>query len=141
MRICREQSKYGRIGKGNIVKNELKPSTMSYEFGIDFLNGEKSDKFVERIDIMLEHFLEAIESNGCSLIGHIKLILDAGNKGLLMGSVTSFRKKVGWKGSLSQEVGNLTILLNVIVYGIEDEIIDEIVFEMFRFDESIKVSQ
>lgn len=133
MRICREQGKYGSLGKGNIVKDELKPSTLSYEFPLVFEGVCSSDEFMVGLNNQFENFMNGIESDGCKLIGHIKMVVDAGDRGVNMGSITSFGRKVRWKGKLEAELEEVSVLLNVIVYGISNDRINKRVDESFDF--------
>ena len=56
---------------------------------------------------------------GCRLIGHIKGLLDCGNSGHLMFSITSFDDDVHFKGGIKGGIRKAVLTINIIVYGIE----------------------
>lgn len=85
----------------------------------------------EQIRSALDSFLLdltfSLRKHGCSLIGHIKGILEAGENGHLFFSVTSFEQRARFKGALSGRYEKMNLTLNVIVYGVEEEKIKELV--------------
>lgn len=132
MHICREPGKYGKTGKGNIVRDELKPSTLSYEFILNFKDACIAES-VDEIKARFDNFLKNINIDGCKLIGHIKMAVDAKGKGMVMGSATSFDQNVKWKGEIEQSADNAKVFLNVIVYGLSEDVINKRVDEAFDF--------
>jgi hypothetical protein len=81
----------------------------------------------ERVDAFLAELTPALRSRGCRLIGHIKGILDAEQKGHLFFSVTSFEQATRFKGVLEGEAEKMELTLNVIVYGVGSEEIEPLV--------------
>lgn len=73
-----------------------------------------------------------LREQGCRLIGHIKGMLEAGEKGHLFFSVTSFEEEARYKGGLTGELTEVDFTVNVIVYGVDTEKIDPAVLEGLR---------
>ena len=70
-----------------------------------------------------------LREEGCELIGHIKGMLEAGDKGHLFFSVTSFEEEVRFKGGLTGDLTKVDFSLNVIVYGVDGERISPAVLQ------------
>ena len=85
-------------------------------------------------DKFLSELTCALRGEGCRLIGHIKGILEAGERGQLFFSVTSFHGKPVYKGELSGNFTGIDFALNVIVYGVRSEKIEKLVLEGLRKD-------
>jgi Ni2+-binding GTPase involved in maturation of urease and hydrogenase len=69
-----------------------------------------------------------LEIAGCKVIGHIKAVAKSPQGGYLMASATSIEQRPHLKGRLpSGKLNQLEIALNVIVYGVEEDQIAEIV--------------
>lgn len=84
------------------------------------------------VDAFLAEFTRSLRGQGCSLIGHIKGILEAGAKGHLFFSVTSFGKRTRFKGGLTGEFEKIDLTLNVIVYGVGSGEIERLAAEGLR---------
>jgi len=81
------------------------------------------------VDAFLAELARSLTEKGCSLIGHIKGILDTGNKGHLFFSVTSFEHRPRFKGDLSGEYEKIDLTINVIVYGVGSGEVERLVEE------------
>lgn len=79
------------------------------------------------VDSFLVDLTVSLKRHGCSLIGHIKGTLDAGENGQLFFSVTSLEERARFKGALSGRCQKMDLALNVIVYGVDGERIRELV--------------
>jgi hypothetical protein len=79
------------------------------------------------VDAFLAELGHALREQGCRLIGHIKGILETGDKGHLLFSVTTFDQKTRFKGGLSGKQEKMDLSLNVIVYGIDSGEIEQLV--------------
>jgi len=64
---------------------------------------------------------------GASLIGHIKCIVEADNGGYLVCSATDSSGRVRCRGSLKDGAYDLDLVLNVLLYGLDREKIEEVV--------------
>lgn len=81
------------------------------------------------VDAFLAELTRSLRKQGCRLIGHIKGILEAGDKGHLFFSVTSFEQRTRFKGGLTAEHERIDLTLNVIVYGVGIGEIETLVVE------------
>lgn len=106
---------------------ELLHAADAYSFQISSTPPMKIDDLQEILSSFLETLTNALEENGCKLIGHIKLLAETDAKGTLFISVTSFGEKPKCKGELSGELCNVQLTLNTIVYGITQEHLHQIV--------------
>jgi hypothetical protein len=84
------------------------------------------------VDAFLAELTRSLREQGCRLIGHIKGILDTGDKGHLFFSVTSFEQRTRFKGGLTGEYEKIDLTLNVIVYGVGSGEIEQLVLEGLR---------
>ncbi len=73
-----------------------------------------------------------LKHSGCRLIGHIKGLVNAGNNGYLMFSITSFKEGARFKGKIVDRVEYATITINVIVYAIEQKIVKTLYQKAFN---------
>ena len=81
------------------------------------------------VDAFLAELTRSLREQGCRLIGHIKGILEAGGKGHLFFSVTSFEQRTRFKGRLTGIAEKLDLTLNVIVYGVGSGEVEQLVLE------------
>jgi hypothetical protein len=89
--------------------------------------GRSEEEIRSAVDSFLLDLTASLRGHGCSLIGHIKGILEAGENGHLFFSVTSFEERTRFKGALSGRCHKMDLALNVIVYGVDEERINELV--------------
>ena len=75
------------------VGHELHPTVCAQEVGLAFKVPLLADELYSRIDAFISALTSSLKDDGCTLIGHIKGILEVeGNENLFF-SVTSFEKK------------------------------------------------
>ncbi|MGW8320262.1 MAG: hypothetical protein ACWGSD_01785 [Thermodesulfobacteriota bacterium] len=84
------------------------------------------------VEAFLAELTCALREKGCTLIGHIKGMLETGDKGHLFFSVTSFEQRPRFKGELSGEYEKIDLTLNVIVYGVGSDAIEQFVADGLR---------
>jgi hypothetical protein len=72
----------------------------------------------------VEDLVAGLRVAGCRLIGHIKGTLDAGERGSLFFSVTSFDTPAVFHGELSEPVGACSLTLNAIVFDIDETVVE-----------------
>ena len=85
-----------------------------------------------RTALLLSELSGGLEQNGGRLVGHIKGMIDAGEKGHLAFSITSFEQGARFKGELVGRITEATLTINVIAYGIEEARIEEVLEEAFN---------
>jgi hypothetical protein len=91
-----------------------------------------SEELVERLREFLSGLLSALRDGGCTLIGHVKGMVDADDLGRVFFSVTSFRGSPHVTGAIGGSLGSCRLTLNVIVFGIEEPAIATAVREAMR---------
>jgi hypothetical protein len=79
------------------------------------------------VDAFLAELTRSLREQGCRLIGHIKGILETGDKGHLFFSVTSFEQRTRFKGELTGVPEKMDLTLNVIVYGVGSGDVEQLV--------------
>lgn len=99
-------------------------SKMIVKFGVPTLASIVS----KRTGGFLEDLSGSLQREGCKLIGHIKMLVDGGEQGVLFSSITSFNKKADCSGNLKGEIIEARLVINVIVYGVQIHDIERIVW-------------
>ena len=104
---------------------EEHPTACSMQVALEFDNRMQSGEIRDRVDTFLFDLTNFLKENGCKLIGHIKGLLDAGERGQLFFSITSFDEPVRYKGEIDGKIGKVELSINVIVYGVEETPIEK----------------
>ncbi|MBW1685400.1 MAG: hypothetical protein JRS35_10100 [Deltaproteobacteria bacterium] len=73
-----------------------------------------------------------LEQSGGRLIGHVKGMIDADEKGHLLFSITSFEEGARFKGEMVGRITEAVLTINVIVYGVEEETVEKVLEEAFN---------
>jgi hypothetical protein len=111
---------------------DLQPTAYALS-GTLALTGLLSEEELRKgVDTFLAELTRSLRARGCMLIGHIKGILEAGDTGHLLFSVTSFEQRTRFKGGLTGAAEKLEFTLNVIVYGIGNDEVEQLVWEGLR---------
>jgi hypothetical protein len=84
-----------------------------------------------RTALLLSELCGGLGQNGGSLVGHIKGMIDADEKGRLLFSITSFEEGARFKGEMVGRITEAILTINVIVYGIEEEFVEKVLEEAF----------
>lgn len=92
-----------------------------------------------KVGVTICEITEALQKVGCTLIGHIKALVDAGTCGHLFFSLTDFGQQPRTKGTLTGTLKKADLAINVIVYGVEREAAERIVEKVLRsrFEEGV----
>lgn len=106
--------------------NGMDPIVLSRNFNFT-LNASSQIELNSSITCMLQNIADLLNLAGCATIGHIKAILKAEEGGYLMFSITDFTNKPGHRGKMSSKARKIEFVLNVIVYGINDDIVKKMV--------------
>jgi hypothetical protein len=85
-----------------------------------------------RIDAFLSELTISLQGDGCTLIGHIKGLLEVEEDGHLFFNITSFEGKARYKGELTGEIAGGKLTINVIVYGVEQRSVERAIQEGLR---------
>lgn len=92
----------------------------------------------DRLVALMNAIALECDKAGATLIGHIKCVLDAGNKGFLAVSTTDASGRATVRGEMKEGVNELNVIINVLLYGLArikvQEIVDPLVREHMTFD-------
>jgi len=81
---------------------------------------QSAEELLGALRELLGGLLAALRDGGCSLIGHVKGMVDADDCGRVFFSVTSFGGTPSIKGSIEGPLARCRLTLNVIVFGIDE---------------------
>ena len=90
---------------------------------------QSAEELLGALRELLGGLLAALRDGGCSLIGHVKGMVDAGDLGRAFFSVTSFRGAPSFNGSIDGPIARCRLTLNVIVFGIDESSVEAAVRE------------
>ncbi len=98
-----------------------------HALGLDKAGPLPGDELAAAVRRLLSHLLPALRERGCWLIGHVKGLIEAGEAGQMLFSVTSFDGEPSLRMGLRGPVAECTMTLNAIVFGgDEDAVADAI---------------
>ena len=89
-----------------------------------------------RLESLLVGLTQSLRLADCTLIGHIKGLLTAGEEGALFFSVTAFDRSPKFKGAIKGSIAEANLTLNAVVYGVEYAEVVDIVDQSLRVMES-----
>jgi len=95
-------------------------------------SAEMSAEIRMNISNALARLTGMLEENGCVLIGHIKAYLDAGPDGGIFFSITAFGREPQCRGEMRADVSSARLILNVIVFGVDEETVGRIAEVCFK---------
>jgi hypothetical protein len=102
----------------------MEHTAVSYKKDFNFIIPVDEEILKDRTDKFLSALKSFLIRSGCRLIGHIKGMVES-NGGYLAFSITSFEEEARYKGKISGEIMGATLLLNVIVYGVDEGLIEK----------------
>ena len=107
------------------------PTSCAYKWHLIFDRAIAASELRSSTALLVSEFTGRLEKSGHRLIGHIKGLIDADENGHLLFSVTSFEEGARFKGEMVGEIDEAVLTINVIVYEIEEEIIEKLLEEVF----------
>ena len=107
------------------------PTACACKWQLSFDDAIPAIELRSRVALLLSEWSGGLEKHGGRLIGHIKGLVDAEEKGHLLFSITSFEEGARFKGEIVGEITGSVLTINAIVYGIGEEIVEEILEEAF----------
>jgi hypothetical protein len=107
------------------------PTACASRWQLTFDDPIPADELHARIALLLSDLATGLRKGGSNLIGHIKGLIDAGEDGHLRFSMTSFEEGARFKGVMSDGIREAFLTTNVIVYGIEAELVEAVLEEAF----------
>lgn len=87
------------------------------------------DAMRRKVSLVLARLTGRLKEHGCALIGHIKAYLDINGDGGILFSVTAFGQEPQCTGEITGDILNVKLILNVVVFGISEELVKETVEE------------
>jgi len=111
---------------------EEHPTAFSTQVVLEFDNQIQAVEIQKRLNTFLSDLTNFLQESGCRLIGHIKGLFDAGERGQLFFSITSFTENPRYKGEIGGEIPKATLSINVIVYGIGEKPVEQAIQEGLR---------
>jgi len=115
----------------NLKGFTIEPSHYSETVHLHYKNPVGTEALRGTIIDALTEVTKTLQQTGCTLIGHIKALLDAGSDGQLFFSVTSFDEEVRSKGEIKNTITDAKYIINVIVFGSNEALISQIVKKSF----------
>jgi hypothetical protein len=83
------------------------------------------EDFIQKIKESCSNVLLFLKSKGCNHLGHVKFISTTNGEDYLQVSVLDIEEAPKVDGILLKSFGKIKTTLNIIVFGIEKELIDE----------------
>ena len=111
--------------------NHSDPTVFADKEHLTFSSPISAIKLQARLDTFLDDLTKSLKHNGCLLIGHIKGLVSTRDKGHLMFSVTSFTTDAHFKGTMAGSLKQAELTINVIVYGVDNNTIQNLYREAF----------
>ena len=99
------------------------------DLGLADAPSQSAEELLGSLREFLGGLLSSLRDRGCSLIGHIKGMVEAGDQGRVFFSVTSFRGALSINGSIDGPLARYRLTLNVIVFGIDEPSVEAAVRE------------
>lgn len=105
---------------------------------IVFSDSAKPDEVKSSIGTLLQDIEAFLKASGCKLIGHIKGMIEGEKQCFLAFSITSFGENIRYKGELRGDIGEMVLILNIIVYGVDQALIDREVSQLIKARFAVK---
>jgi len=115
----------------NLKGFTIEPSHYSETVDLHYKNPVCTEVLRGTIIDALAEVTKTLQQTGCTLIGHIKALLDAGSDGQLFFSITSFDEEARSKGEIKNTITEAKYVINVIVFGSDEVLINKIVKKSF----------
>ncbi len=96
---------------------------------LSFPKAVAKDDFVGKIREIAENLVTFLKDNGCSQLGHIKFITTTNGEDYLQLSVLDIDKAPKIDGLLRKTFEKIKLTLNVIVFGVKKEEINQKILE------------
>jgi len=100
------------------------PTACACKWQLTFDDAIPANELNSRVALLLSELTSGLQEDGGRLIGHIKGLVEAEEKGHLLFSITSFEEAARFKGELVGKITEAALTINVIVYGVEEEIVE-----------------
>lgn len=102
---------------------------LQVDLGLADVASQSAEELLGSLREFLGGLLSSLRDGGCSLIGHVKGMVDADDLGRAFFSVTSFRGAPSIKGNIEGPLARCRLTLDVIVFGIDEPSVEAAVRE------------
>jgi hypothetical protein len=106
------------------IEHQDHPAVFAREVSFTLADPRSSSDWESRLDDFLTGLVKSLHQAGCSLIGHIKGVLETGEDSRLFFSITTFQGPPHYKGKLRDASNQGRLIINVIVYDIDAAILE-----------------
>jgi hypothetical protein len=111
------------------IEHEDHPAVYAREVSFTLPEPRSSSDWESRLNNFLTGLVKSLRKAGCSLIGHIKGVLETDEDSRLFFSITTFQGPPHTKGQLAGSSSHGRLTINVIVYGVDAAILKGVVTE------------
>jgi hypothetical protein len=101
-------------------REEIPFAKFSRKLNLSFQPPVLPNLLCEKIKKLLVDLGKDLKENGCTLIGHMKVFIESDGEGYFF-STTSFEQVPDCKGSITGEISDIALTINVIVYGLSEK--------------------
>jgi hypothetical protein len=105
----------------------LEPTTVVRHEELSFIEPLTAEHIENIVAAFIRGVADHLAEKGCTLIGHIKCLIDAGGDDCLFVSLTRFATAPRAKGKLPRATRTARMELNVIVFGVTQEVAEDAV--------------
>ena len=95
------------------------PSVCAAQYLIAGTESARRLELARGLERLLLELARSLEDEGCRLIGHIKALVQGVPEGHLYASLVSVEQGVSLRGGMPEEVEEVRLTVNVIVYGVD----------------------
>ena len=95
------------------------PSVCAAQFLVPRPGATGGREIARGLEAVLLDLARSLEAEGCRLIGHIKALVQGVPEGHLYASLVSVGQGVSLRGEMPEEVEEVRLTVNVIVYGVD----------------------
>ena len=99
---------------------------------LNFDNTVSGDDLTDKLAKSLTTMTDNLRDNGCTMIGHIKAIVNGQGSGYAMASITDFGAAPRCKGKLASKIKTANLTINAIAFGIEQQLLKEEIDRLTR---------
>jgi hypothetical protein len=134
--LCNHGNRFVRIDERDLLNprralghdhSGMKLALFSKEVSFSFPDLVSPTMICETVKAFVMDLCRVLKGEGCKLIGHIKVLLNMRGAGFLFLSATSFDQVPNCKGHLEKDTLEMTIAINAIVYGFEQDLLEQLV--------------
>jgi hypothetical protein len=111
------------------IEHEHNPAVYAHEISLTLPEPRAGKEWERGLAGLLSGLAGSLRQVGCPLIGHIKGMLETGEESRIYFSLTTFQGPPRFNGQLVGTSAHGRLLVNVIAYGVEMSVLEDIVHE------------